>query len=81
MLTIFNRRELMGTFSIREQARVRDMLRANGIRYLVRTVNWMGESARVHTGTFGQDMDRALQYLIYVHKKDLERAASLIRRA
>lgn len=82
MLTFFNRRELLTTYSLERQAQVRDLLSANGIAYTTRTVNANSTSAlgggRARTGTFGQNMQLAYQYLVYVHKNDYERARHLI---
>ena len=39
MLTIFNRRELLNTFSMEEQNRVRDILSQHRIDYRIKTVN------------------------------------------
>jgi len=83
MLTIFNRRELLTTFSMEEQNRVRDILSQNHIDYRVKTVNpsaraTIGSSGRGRMGSFGVNMDCAYQYYIYVHTKDYARAQSLI---
>ena len=37
MVTVFNRQLLISTYATEEQARIRDMLRAAAIPYLVRT--------------------------------------------
>ena len=84
MITVFNRRELLTTFSMDEQNRVRDILAQNGIDYRVKTVcptaraTAFGGSDRARTGSFGVDSQSAWQYYIYVHKKDYDRARSLI---
>lgn len=83
MLTTFDRRELLTTFSMEEQNRVRDVLTQHHIDYRVKTVNpgargTFGSSGRARSGSFGIDMDCAYQYYIYVHKKDYARAQSLI---
>ena len=83
MLTIFNRRELLITFSTEEQARVRDILAQNGIDYRIKTVNpsarsAVGASGRSRTGSFGINTNCAYQYSIYVHKKDYALAQSLL---
>ena len=83
MLTIFNRRELLTTFSMEEQSRVRDILAQNHIDCRVKTVNpsarsTVAGSGRAHTGSLGIDMDCVYQYYIYVHKKDYARAQSLL---
>ena len=84
MLTVFHRRELLTTFSLEEQSRVRDILARNHIDYRIKAVNptarspFAGSSGRSRTGSFGVNMDCAYQYYIYVHKKDYARAQSLI---
>ena len=83
MLTLFHRRELMTTWSMEEQNRVRDIRTRNSIDYRIKTVNpsarstW-ASSGRARTGSFGVNMDCAYQYYIYVHKKDFARAQSLL---
>ena len=83
MLTIFNRRELLTTFSMEEQDRVRDILAQNGIDYRIKTVNpttraTFGASGRSRMGSLGVNMDFSYQYSIYVHKKDVALAQSLL---
>ena len=83
MITVLNRKELLVTFSMEEQNRVRDILAANGIDYRVKTVNpsarsYIGGSGRGRSGSFGIDQNAAYQYYIYVHSKDYERAKHLI---
>ena len=84
MLTIFNRRELLTTCSMKEQNRVRDILAQNGIDYRVKAVNpsarspFAGTSGRSRRGSLGINMDCAYQYYIYVHKKDYARAQALL---
>ena len=83
-MNILNRRELLTTFDLRAQDRVRDILRANGIKYDVKTVNRKSSSpfsagSRGHTGTAFENMQYAYNYRIYVHKDDYENALHLIR--
>lgn len=82
MIHIFNRRDLLITYSMKEQARVRDILRQNKIDYTIKTLNRNSPSAlsdiRAKTGTLGQDMDIAYQYTIYVKKADYELAQAAI---
>lgn len=85
MITIFNRRELLVTFNMQEQARVRNILADNDIDYLVKTSNRMGSwlmagSSRSHFGSFGVDQALTYEYRIYVHKDDLEKAIYLMRK-
>lgn len=83
MLTIFNRRELIVTMDMKRQAEVREILAQNGIDYDVKTVNLMTRSyfgtQRARTGSYGVNLKCAYEYKIYVHKKDFEKAAFLIR--
>lgn len=83
MLTLFNRKELLTTCSMEEQARVRDTLAKHNIDYRVKAVNpsaraTFADSGRGRMGSFGVKADCAYQYYIYVHKHDYDRARSLI---
>ncbi|MBQ3134198.1 MAG: hypothetical protein IJB75_00070 [Oscillospiraceae bacterium] len=83
MLTLFNRKELLTTWSVQEQARVRDLLAQNRIDYRIKAVNptaraTFGDVGRSRTGSFGVNADCTYQYYIYVHKKDYDRARSLL---
>ena len=65
------------------QAQVRDILSQNGIDYTVKTTNpetapILGDR-RGYTGSFGINPDYSYEYKIYVHKKDYEKAAALIK--
>lgn len=83
MITIFNRKELIVTTEMNRQAQVRDILSQNGIDYTVKTTNLQTApivgSSRGRVGSFGINQNYSYEYKIYVHKKDLERAAYLIR--
>ena len=79
MITIFNRRELLTTYDMAQQAQVRAALDAAGVAYKVRVVDRKNGQAmlagsRARTGSFGENMARAYEYTIYVAKEDLERA-------
>lgn len=79
MITLFNRRELITTFSMDVQARVRDILSQNGIDYRIKTSSHSSvTAARGRTGTYGQNPGLACQYTIYVHRNDYEQAQYLI---
>ena len=87
MICLFNRKELLTTFSMEQQARVRDVLSANQIDYTIKTVNRTSPSAipttmgsRSRQGTFGINTDAAYEYVFYVKKKDYEKALHLIRK-
>lgn len=79
MITIFNRRELLTTYDMAQQAQARAVLDAAGIPYKVRVVDRKNGQAmlagsRARTGSFGENMAMAYEYTIYVAKEDLERA-------
>lgn len=83
MITIFNRKELFITFSMKAQADTRAALKKNNIKYYLKTINMNSPSAIGGTrgrGTFGQNLDMSYEYIFYVHKNDLERAKGSIRR-
>ena len=83
MITFFNRRELMITRDLREVTRVREVLTANRIEYLLkdfnqRITNSIGAGrARTSALTLGRKQEH---YVIYVHKDDLEYAKYLLRK-
>lgn len=79
MITIFNRRELLTTYDMAQQAQVRAALDAAGIPYKVRVVDRKNGQAmlagsRARTGSFGENMAMVYEYTVYVAKEDLERA-------
>ena len=76
MIHLFNRRELLLTSSMERQARVRDVLAANGIPYRVKTSSNISRSRGVMPG---MRMDMLYQYRIYIKKDDYEKARHLIR--
>lgn len=76
MIHLFNRKELLLTSSMERQARVRDMLAANKIPYLVRTSSNISRSRGVIPG---MRMDMLYQYRIYVKRCDYEKANFLLK--
>lgn len=66
MITIFNRKELIITYDMAIQLKVRDILASNNIDYIIKVLN-------VHLNL------RIYEYKIYVYKKDYEQANYLIR--
>lgn len=81
MITIFNRRELVTTFSMEKQARLRDILSQNDIPYRIKSDSHpSGSYTRGRTGSFGQNSAYACQYTIYVHKSGYEKALHLINK-
>lgn len=84
MITIFNRRELALTWDLARQAAIRDALAANGIEYVVKTVNTqaanlLGATRRARIGSLGIQSQYVYQYKIYVKKTEYEMACHLIR--
>jgi len=79
MIHIFNRRELLTTSRMEQQAKVRDILAANGIEYRVRVKSNTGGMSRSRTVLPGTRMEAMYQYYIYVKKEDHEKARYLIR--
>ena len=67
MITIFNRKQLILTYDMRVQSKVRDILSANNIDYIINPVMF---TARVYSGA---------EYKIYVKKSDYEQACFLIK--
>ena len=83
MITFFNRRELMITCDLQEVNRIRELLLANRIEYLLkdfnqRITNSIGAGrARTSALTLGRKQE---QYAVYVHKDDLEYSKFLLRK-
>lgn len=79
MITVWNRKVVFITFSMESQAKVRDILEHNGIRYYVKVVNRrsaspLGNGTRSRMGSFGEDSSFSYEYIFYVHRKDFELA-------
>lgn len=66
MITIFNRRQLIITYDMLIQAKIRDILAANKMDYYINPVMFAGGS-------------RAAEYKIYVRKADYDYACYLIK--
>ena len=82
-MNIFTRKELTSTFSMAEQARIREILSANNIEYTVKTVNRKSPSpisagSRAAAGTLGENLQAELEYIFYVSKEQYEEAKHLI---
>ena len=83
MINIFNRKELIVTYSMEKQAAVRDILNDNKIEYYIKVVNRKSSSpfsagTRPYTGTLGENLNLEYEYIIYVNGKDYEKAYHLI---
>ena len=79
MIHLFNRKELMTTFSLEKQGKVREILADNGIEYRIRARSNTGGISRSRTVLSGFKMEMAYQYDIYVKREDFEKAQYLIR--
>ena len=82
MITIFTRKELLVTFDIKQQYDVRDILSANGIKYVVKVTNRQNAAVfgvnRARSESFGIKSNLCYEYKIYVHKKDYDNAVRFI---
>ena len=84
MITLFNRKELVLTYSMKIQGEVRMMLSQNKIPYKIVTKN-IGDahSARGHSGvplgSGGLKADLLYEYRIFVHKDDYEKACAILQ--
>lgn len=79
MITIFNRKELAITFSMKEQAAIREALQSAGIDYLCKVKNRTSPSAfetghRTRCGTFGETPDLMYEYTFFVKRTEYEKA-------
>lgn len=82
MISIFSRRELFITFSMEEQARVREALSLAGIDYKIKTINRTSPTVvsadRARNGSFGQHQEMVLEYIFYVDRSNYEQALEAI---
>ena len=67
MITVFNRKQLIITYDTIIQAKIRDILAANNVDYIINPIMF---SVRTCTPA---------EYKIYVRKKDYEQACYLIK--
>lgn len=83
MITILNRKELISTFSLTEQTKIREILSQNHIDYSIKVVNEKSSSpfssgSRLRTGTMGENLAQESEYIIFVKKEDFEEAKKAI---
>lgn len=86
MITIFNRKELIITYDLEKQAKIRSLLVANNIKYLIKVHNRNSPSScaadsRTGMGTLGEKRSLEYEYKIYVHKSDYSEASLIIKSA
>lgn len=77
MITIFNRKEVLLTYSMKEQADIRKLLSCNRINFITRTRNSLNYS-RGRVGGTGWNTETSYEYKIYVNRKDYARAKEII---
>ena len=85
MINLFNRAELKATFDMAEQARIRALRASNGIEDTVKTVDRksadsFSSASRGRSGSFGENQQFMLEYIIYVKKADLQKAKAIIEK-
>lgn len=82
MITLFNRRELLVTDSMKRQSEIRALLSKNGIGYSLKTRgqddSLTRSDVRARTGSAGIDLEHMYMYTFYVHKDDYEKAQHVI---
>lgn len=77
-MNIFNRKELFMTMDLQKFNTVTGIINNAEIPYRFKIVNAVGiRPGRI--GAFGTNTSQMLQYYIYVHKKDYDKARELIR--
>jgi hypothetical protein len=84
MISRFNRAELVSTYDISVQSKIRNALDDNHIPYVVKTMDRNAASSfssgnRNRMGSFGEKINLEKEYMIFVNKNDLEMAQSLIK--
>lgn len=78
MITIFNRTELVSTFSIREQAKIREALCHEKIDYFLKTHSRISPGIGVRGSYSSTDgMDLSCEYIFYVRRKDYGQALAV----
>ena len=85
MITIFNRKELVVTYSLEEQSRIREILSSNGMEYKIKVTDRTNAQVimpgiRSEISDFGNDSGWMYEYQIFVKSVDYERAKHLIGR-
>lgn len=78
MITIFNRKEVMYTYSMEEKEKACRALSANGIEYSLKLCNRMNPEDRARLGSVFGGTQFDAEYKIYVQKGDLDYALAAI---
>ena len=81
MITVFNRKELLLTYDLRQMNDLRELLRAKRIDHSVKVAypaSFVTSESRARTASFGPNR-RQEQYIVYVRKADWEYAMHLLK--
>ena len=82
MIHIFNRRELLLSYDLRQVNDIREILRANRIDYSVKAFYsrspFSSSAGRTRSAYFGPGSQQE-RFVVYVHKTDYDRAMYLLR--
>ncbi|KXL52535.1 hypothetical protein CLNEO_19440 [Anaerotignum neopropionicum] len=78
MITIFNRKELIITYSMEKQSKIRNLLAEHNIDYSISTLGNMMQSHDSNFSSFGIRVNPPTEYRIYVKKQDYEKAVHLL---
>ena len=78
-MNLFNRRELMTVFSMRQLYALQDALNAAGIAYRTKAATPVGRMGGRGRGNPFQNPDAAHEFKIYVHRDDYDRALAAIQ--
>lgn len=78
MITIFNRKELLSTNEMQRQAQAGQRLADSGIDYHVKVINRNSPSPLAAGSRFGEKLEFAYTYIIYVKRTDFSRARAVI---
>ena len=84
MITLFNRKEILITYDMKQQSDVRTILRAHGIEYEVKVKNLLSPSpfhtsGRTYLASHGADLTKSYEYKIFVKRSDYEMAAVILK--
>ncbi len=81
MITIFNREEILSTFSMEQKTLAVNLLEEKNVRsrVIVHNRSKEGMGSRNRIGTFGQRLDMMYEYQIFVYRNDAELAKEILR--
>lgn len=83
MIFFLNQKEVFMGYSMKEFSDVRFKLSSNGIQYKIKTVNqnsstFMG-SSRIRNASYGLNQAFNYLYYVYVHRRDFDKAQSILK--